>query len=137
MPTCRRRHGGEMKPFASFKPKPPAPTESDVVAAARQLLEEHAASREAATKAANMVCGACQGSGQAHSEIAGGVMICWACGGNGQPNDRITSLPALDSHDRERLYKLQWLLCGPHRSVVLKVIQEFMPDLYKTEGQAH
>lgn len=119
---------------ATFKSFQKQPTEAEIVAIARQLLEEHAASREAATKALNLTCGACQGSGQAHSDIAGGVTTCWACGGNGKPNDRISSLPALEPVDDERIYKLGRLLAGPHRVAVLKVIREYMPDLFKSEG---
>lgn len=117
--------------FKTFKRQP---TEADIVAIARELLEEHAASREAATKAHNLTCGACQGSGQAHSEIAGGQTTCWACGGDGKPNDRIASLPALAPIDHERLYKLGQLLRSPHRVAVLQVIREYMPDLFRSEG---
>lgn len=118
-------------PFKSFAK---LPTEAEIVAIARQLLEEHAASREAATKAHNLTCGACQGSGQAHSEIAGGVTTCWACGGDGKPNDRIQALPALETADHDRIYKLGRLLAGPHRVAVLQLIREYMPDLFKSEG---
>lgn len=120
--------------FRTFKP---LPTEAEIVAIARQLLEEHAASREAATAAFNLTCGACQGSGRAHSEIAGGVTTCWACGGDGKPNDRIKSLPALETADHERLYKIGQLLKGPHRVAVLKLIREYMPDLFRSEGSVN
>lgn len=126
-----------VKVLAAFKSFQKQPTEAEIVTIARQLLDEHAASREAATKALNLTCGACQGTGQAHSEIAGGVTTCWACGGDGKPNDKIQSLPALEQADHERLYKLTRLIAGPHGKAVLQVIREYMPDLFKSEGSMH
>lgn len=110
------------------------PSEAEIVAIARQLLEEHAASREAATQAHNVVCGNCQGSGTAYSEIAQQDTRCWACQGTGQPNDKIQSLPALEQADHERLYKIQRLLMGPHRAAVLQLLRDYMPDLYRQDG---
>ena len=122
---------------STFKTFKPLPTEADIVAIARDLLEEHAASREAATEANNLVCGNCQGDGNAFSEIAGEMTRCWACEGTGQPNDKVQSLPALSPVDHERLYKLGRLLAGPHRVAVLGVIREYVPDLFKSEGAAN
>ena len=118
----------------AFKSIPTYPPEAQIVALATQLLEDHAASREAATKAANLVCGACQGGKTCHSEIAGGVVECWACGGTGAANDKITSLPALAAPDHERLYQLMQLLKGPHGTAVLAVVREYMPDLFRADG---
>jgi hypothetical protein len=117
-----------------FKSLQRPPTEGEIVAIARQLLEEHAASRKAATDANNLVCGNCQGSGNAFSDIAQQITRCWACEGTGQPNDKITSLPALEHADHERIWKLGQLLQGPHRVAVLAIVREFMPDLFKSEG---
>lgn len=108
-------------------------SEAEIVAIARQLLNEHAASREAATKAANLVCGVCKGACFVPSTLMPGeTLACYACEGTGKPNDKAVNLPALGPEDHERIWKIGQLLKGPHRFAVLQVIKEAMPDMYSS-----
>lgn len=97
----------------TFKSFPRQPTEAEIVAIARQLLEAHAASREAATQACNLQ------------------------GAHGTPPDRMTSLPALEPVDHARLDQLGQLLQGAHGTAVLAVIREYMPDVFRSAGAPH
>jgi len=127
--------------FRSLKSNPAKVqwTEAQVVDVARQLLEEHAAAREAATLAANRVCGNCSGSGNVDSLLMPGTLTkCWACDGTGQPNDKITSLPELTPQDNERMWKLSRLVQSEHGGAVLKLIREQFPSMYQdSDGPAN
>lgn len=121
-------------PFRSLKSNPAKVqwTEAQVVSVARQLLEEHAAAREAAALAVNRVCGNCEGAGtMASTLVPGEVTKCWACEGTGKPTDKIQSLPELTPQDHERMWKLSRLVQGEHGQAVLAVIRETFPDLYR------
>lgn len=122
------------QPFRSFRtsPKPRKWDEADTVAIARQLLAEHAKSREEATKAANLVCGNCEGSGNAPSTLMPGQFVqCFACEGTGKPNDKMQALPPLSAEDNERIWKIGRLLKGPHGGAVLAVVREHFPEMYR------
>ena len=128
-------------PFRSLQSNPAKVqwTKEKVVSIARQLLEEHAAAREAATLAANRVCGNCSGSGNVDSLLMPGELTkCWACAGTGQPNDKITSLPELTPQDNERMWKLSRLVQSEHGAAVLKLIRETFPEMYRdSDGPAN
>jgi hypothetical protein len=112
-------------------------TAQEVVAIARQLLEEHAAAREAATKAANLVCGNCQGSGRMPSTLMPGeTLMCFACTGSGKPNEAVQALPDLTEEDRLRMWKIGQLLKGKHRVAVLAVVREYFPEMYRADTEA-
>lgn len=124
------------KAFRSFKTTPTLVrssfSEEQVLTVARQLLEEHAASREAATKQLNAVCGNCQGSGTVASTIAAGHSTqCWACEGTGKPNDQApTIIPEFTDEDNLRIWKIGQLLKGKHRLAVVALVREYFPDMY-------
>lgn len=104
-----------------------------VMQVARMLLEEHAQSREEATRAQNLVCGNCAGAGQVKSTLADAMIACYACEGTGKPNDKIQALPELTAEDNERLWKLRQLLVKypKQRGAVLSLIREYFPDMYR------
>ncbi len=119
--------------------KPKAWTEADIVATARQLLEEHAQRREEATALANLVCGNCEGSGSMPSTLMPGESLtCFACAGTGKPNDKIQAIPELLPEDHERMWKIEQLLVNypAYRVAVLGVIKEFFPTMYAERAEA-
>ena len=127
-------------PFRSFRSAPVkvAFTKDDVVRVARQLLEEHALAREAATRQANSVCGNCTGAGEVASILMPELMAkCWACEGTGKPNDKMVALPELTAEDNHRLWKLNRLLTGYPESRVelLAVIREYFPEMYRDDDK--
>lgn len=106
-------------------------SEADVVQIARDLMREHTEARNKAIAEANVVCGGCQGSGRAASVLMPGETVpCVPCEGTGKPNEQTASMPALGPDDKERMWKIEQLLKGPHRIAVVRVIKEAMPDLY-------
>lgn len=123
-------------PFRSFASKPVKVsfTDEQVLNAARELLDEHEASREAATLEVNQVCGACKGSGVTASTLmVGESMKCYACEGSGKPNATVQSLPQLTQEDHLRIWKLTRLVesypkCRP---ALLALIKERFPDMYR------
>lgn len=124
------------QPFRSFGARtlgtPKNWSEAEVVTVARQLLAEHAQSREEATKAANLVCGNCEGSGNAPSTLMPGEFVtCFACEGTGKPNEKMLALPALSPQDNERIWKIGRLLKGKHGAAVLAVVKEHFPEMYR------
>ena len=111
-------------------------TEADIVTLARQLIAEHQARRIEATKAANRVCGTCEGTGKTASTLMSGELVpCHHCEGSGQPNEHSIAVPELTHEDNERMWKISQLLKGPHRVAVLQVVKEAYPDLYPTEPE--
>jgi hypothetical protein len=124
--------------FRSFPSAPQAAkagvfSEESVLAAARQLLAEHAAAREAAALAENQVCGSCKGVGTLPSTLMPGeVTKCWACEGSGKPNDKIQSMPALTEEDNLRIYKLGRLFENfpQYRTSLLALVRETFPSMY-------
>ena len=127
-------------PFRSFgspkaaKVKPRHWSEAEVVATAKQLLTEHIERRIEATKAANLVCGLCEGTGKEASTLMPGERVpCHACEGTGQPNEHSIACPEFTAEDNERLWKIGQLLKGPHRLAVLQVVKEVYPELYPSE----
>ena len=111
--------------------------EAEIVALAKQLLAEHTARRIEATKAANLVCGLCEGTGKTASTLMPGELVtCFACQGTAQPNQHSIACPEFTHEDNERLWKIQQLLKGPHKLAVLAVVKEAYPDLYpSTDSQ--
>lgn len=128
-------------PFRSLGKPSPAKirkswNEAEVVAIAQELLTEHAAARAKAIAEANVVCGGCAGTGKANSILMPGETVpCVPCNGTGQPNEQTASMPALGPDDRERMWKIEQLLKGPHRLAVVQVIKAAMPDLYPSDSQ--
>lgn len=136
--------------FRSFSnaPTPGRFTSADIVNAARQLLDEHAVAREAATRAANTVCGNCKGAGKAPSTLMANELItCWACEGTGAANDKMLALPDLSPDDVTRLWKLNQLVVKETAKAqagapnclgeLFAVIKERYPTLYEdSETQA-
>lgn len=121
--------------FRSYGAKPSAKprswSEAEVVTLAKQLLAEHTARRIEATKAANLVCGQCEGTGKTASTLMPGELVtCFACQGTAQPNEHSIACPEFTHEDNERLWKIQQLLKGPHKLAVLQVVKETYPDLY-------
>ena len=124
-------------PFRSFgtpkdaKVTPRQWSEAQVVDVAKQLLAEHIERRIEATKAANLVCGLCEGTGKEASTLMPGERVkCHACEGTGQPNEHSIAVPELTHEDSERLWKIGQLLKGPHRVAVLQVVKEVYPEMY-------
>lgn len=132
-------------PFRSFGAKPLNGqkriwSEEEVLLTARQLLEEHAASREAATAQHNLVCGNCRGAGNTPSTLMPGeVVTCFACAGSGKPNDAVQALPELSPEDNERMWQLRQLLVNfpKYRPALLALYREAFPLMYRdgSEGQ--
>ena len=125
--------GSPFRSMGARRPVSVGVSGSRVIEVARELLAEHAASREAATKAENLVCGNCAGAGQVKSTLADLFVSCFACEGTGKPNDKIQALPDLTHEDRERLWKLRQLLLKypKQRSEVLGLIRASFPDMYR------
>ena len=124
-------------PFRSFGAKPTPQralrhwSEAEVVTLAKVLLTEHVERRIEATKAANLVCGLCQGSGTQESTLMPGERVrCHACEGSGKPNEHSIACPEFTAEDNERLWKIGQLLKGPHRLAVLQVVKEVYPEIY-------
>lgn len=109
-------------------------SEAQVVDVAKQLLAEHVERRIEATKAANLVCGLCEGTGRTESTLMPGERVpCHACEGSGQPNEASIAVPEFTPADTECLWKIGQLLKGPHRLAVLRVVKEVYPELYPQE----
>lgn len=123
--------GSPFKSLGAKTPKRVSFNEAETVAIAKQLLEEHATAREAATQQLNAVCGNCQGAGNVASTLMPGQTTpCWACDGTGKPNDKVQSLPELSEEDNLRIWKIGQLLKGPHRAAIVALIREQFPTMY-------
>ena len=111
-------------------------SEEETVGIAKVLLTEHVNRRIEATKAANLVCGLCEGTGRTESTLMPGERVpCHACEGSGQPNEASIAVPELTREDNETLWKIGQLLKGPHRLAVLQVVKEVYPELYPVDSQ--